>query len=155
MDMEQSRYVDRTLRIYRSLRENYDNVGFVLQSYLYRSQTDLAALLARAPNLRIVKGAYLESPDVAYPRKRDVDAGYLKLAELALSHDGYTAIATHDPKIIDWTMEFAAKRSLPKQGRFEFQMLYGIATPLARRVRRRSSRPRRHTVMPRHWQAGT
>ena len=134
MDMEQSRYVDRTLVTYRRLRERYDNVGFVLQSYLYRSEADLAALLALAPNLRIVKGAYLEPADVAYARKRDVDAGYLKLAELALSHDGYTAIATHDPKIIDWTMRFAAARDLPKRGRFEFQMLYGIATPLARRL---------------------
>jgi proline dehydrogenase len=134
MDMEQSRYVDRTLVIYRRLRERYDNVGFVLQSYLYRSEADLAALLAIAPNVRIVKGAYLEPDNVAYPHKRDVDAGYLKLAELALSHDGYTAIATHDPKIIDWAMRFAAARGLPKRGRFEFQMLYGIATPLARRV---------------------
>jgi proline dehydrogenase len=71
---------------------------------------------------------------VAYPRKRDVDENYLKLAELALSHDGYTAIATHDPKIIDWARRFTTERGLPRKGRFEFQMLYGISTPLARRV---------------------
>ncbi len=134
MDMEQSRYVDRTLAIYGRLREHYENVGFVLQSYLYRSRADLAALLPLAPNVRIVKGAYLEPPDVAYPRKRDVDENYRTLAELALGRDGYTAIATHDAAIVDSVALFAKARGLPQQGRFEFQMLYGIATPLARRV---------------------
>jgi proline dehydrogenase len=134
MDMEQSRYVEPTLAIYRRLRERHDNVGFVLQSYLYRSENDLQAMLPLAPNVRIVKGAYLEPPDVAYPRKDDVDANYLKLAETALSTPGYTAIATHDPQIIARVRETAAKNRLPKRGRFEFQMLYGIATALARSI---------------------
>ncbi|MGA7095562.1 MAG: proline dehydrogenase family protein [Candidatus Cybelea sp.] len=151
MDMEQSRYVDRTLAIYRRLRESYDNVGFVLQSYLYRSGPDLAALLALAPNVRIVKGAYLEPADLAYPRKRDVDASYLKLVEAALSQDGYTAIATHDPKILDWTIRFAAERGLPKRERFEFQMLYGIATPLARRLLDAGYRVRLSIPYGEHW----
>lgn len=133
-DMEQSRYVDPTLAIHRRLWERYHNVGFVLQSYLYRSQADLRSMLALAPNVRLVKGAYLESPEIAYPQKRDVDASYVKLAETALSHDGYTAIATHDPKLVDYVMTLAQARGLPKRGRFEFQMLYGIAAPLARRV---------------------
>jgi proline dehydrogenase len=132
MDMEQSRYVDRTLAIYRRLREQVDNVGFVLQSYLFRSEADLQSVLPLAPNLRIVKGAYLEPPDVAYSRKRDVDAKYLELAELALSNPGYTAIATHDASIIDRVERFAAEKGLLKKGRFEFQMLYGIASGLAR-----------------------
>jgi proline dehydrogenase len=132
MDMEQSRYVDRTLEIFRRLRERFDNVGFVLQSYLYRSSDDLAATLPLAPNLRIVKGAYLEPPEVAYPQKSDVDANYVRLLQTALSHDGYTAVATHDPALIAHAAEFAAARGLPKQGRFEFQMLYGIGTGLAR-----------------------
>jgi proline dehydrogenase len=134
MDMEQSRYVDPTLAIYRRLREHHDNVGFVLQSYLYRSGRDLSAMLPLAPNVRIVKGAYLEPPEVAYPHKRDVDASYVQLAQTALSNDGYTAIATHDPKIIERIESFASAKGLPKNGRFEFQMLYGIATSLARRV---------------------
>ena len=123
----------------------------MLQSYLFRSEADLAALLPCAPNVRIVKGAYLEPPDVAYARKRDVDASYLKLAELALSHDGYTAIATHDPQIIDWTKEFAAARGLPKRGRFEFQMLYGIAEPLARRLVERGYRVRLSIPYGEYW----
>jgi proline dehydrogenase len=132
MDMEQSRYVDPTLAIYRRLRERFDNVGFVLQSYLYRSEADLRDLLPLSPNVRIVKGAYLEPASVAYPKKRDVDENYLRLAELALSTDGYLAIATHDPKMIDWVIELARTRHIPTRGRFEFQLLYGIATPLAR-----------------------
>jgi proline dehydrogenase len=134
MDMEQSPYVDATLGLYRRLRAGYENVGFVLQSYLHRSRSDLEAMLPLRPNVRIVKGAYLEPPEVAYARKPDVDENYLALAELALGSDGYTAIATHDARIIDHVMQFAARRGLPKRGRFEFQMLFGIATPLARRV---------------------
>lgn len=130
-DMEQSRYVDRTLAIYRALRERYGCNGLVLQSYLFRSEDDLRGLLPGAPNLRIVKGAYLEPPEIAFARKADVDANYLKLAELALSHDGYTAIATHDPKMIARIEAFAASHGLPKRGRFEFQMLYGICESLA------------------------
>ena len=151
MDMEQSRYVDRTLAIYRRLRERYDNVGFVLQSYLYRSHADLVAMLPLAPNVRIVKGAYLEPSDLAYPRKRDVDENYRRLAELGLSNDGYTAIATHDPAIIDCVAQFAATHALPKQGRFEFQLLYGIATPLARSILERGYRVRLSIPYGEQW----
>ena len=151
MDMEQSRYVDATLAIYRRLRERRVNVGFVLQSYLYRSEADLAAMLPLAPNVRIVKGAYLEPAGVAHPQKRDVDAGYVKLLELALSHDGYTAIATHDPVMIEHAAQFAAQRGLPKQGRFEFQMLYGIATPLARTLLDRGYRVRLSVPYGAYW----
>ncbi len=151
MDMEQSRYVDRTLAIYRRLRDRYENVGFVLQSYLYRSHADLIAMLPVAPNVRIVKGAYLEPPEVAYPRKRDVDENYRRLAELALSHAGYTAIATHDPAIIDRVAQFAAANGLPKRGRFEFQLLYGISTPLARRVLERGYRVRLSIPYGEYW----
>lgn len=134
LDMEQSAYVDSTLTLYRRLRERFENVGCVLQSYLFRSESDLDALLALKPNVRIVKGAYLEPPTLAYARKRDVDANYLRLAETALSHSGYTAIATHDPAIVTWVQAFASRKGLPRRGRFEFQMLYGIASPLATRL---------------------
>lgn len=150
-DMEQSRYVDVTLAIQRRLRERYANVGFVLQSYLRRSEADLEKMLPLAPNLRIVKGAYFEPPDVAYPRKRDVDERYVELAETALAHAGYTAIATHDPQIIDRVAEYAESRRLPKRGRFEFQMLYGIAAPLARRVLARGYRVRLSIPYGENW----
>ncbi|MGN6798510.1 MAG: proline dehydrogenase family protein, partial [Gaiellaceae bacterium] len=99
IDMEQSQFVDATIRIYRRLRhDGHDNVGTVLQAYLYRTPDDLDSLLPLSPNLRLVKGAYLEPPDVAYPRKVDVDAVYARLAERMLSGTGQVAIATHDEK---------------------------------------------------------
>ena len=130
IDMEQSAFVDATLRIYRRLRDGgLDRVGTVLQSYLHRSEDDLAGLLPLRPNLRLVKGAYLEPPGVAFPKKPDVDAAYVRLLEASLSGDGYTAIATHDEAIIEHAIRFAAEHSVARD-RFEFQMLYGIRTQL-------------------------
>jgi proline dehydrogenase len=126
IDMEESRHVDATLRIYRHLREDgHENVGTVLQSYLFRSEDDLAALLPLAPNLRLVKGAYLEPPDVAYPRKSDVDSAYVSLLETSLGGDGFTAVATHDETLIEHAISFAQERAIAKE-RFQFQMLYGV-----------------------------
>ncbi|HTU71663.1 MAG TPA: proline dehydrogenase family protein [Candidatus Baltobacteraceae bacterium] len=142
LDMEQSRYVDTTLAIYRRLRERFDNVGFVLQSYLRRSLDDLRAAERLAPNVRLVKGAYLEPPEVAYEKKAEVDENYLRLALAALGGSGYTAIATHDPAIIARVEHYAREHALPNRGRFEFQMLYGIAAPLAASLVERGYRVR-------------
>jgi proline dehydrogenase len=126
MDMEESRTVDATLRIYRRLREEgHVNVGTVLQAYLFRAEDDLAALLPLAPNLRIVKGAYLEPPEIAYPQKRDVDAAYARLMEASLEGGGFTAVATHDETLIEHAIAFAREREIPNE-RFQFQMLYGV-----------------------------
>jgi proline dehydrogenase len=132
IDMEESKYVDPTLRIYRRLREaGHDNVGTVLQSYLYRADEDLRSLLPLRPNIRIVKGAYLEPPDVAYPRKADVDAAYARMVEAALAADGFTAIATHDATLIERAAAFADQEGIGRE-RFEFQMLYGVRPNLQR-----------------------
>jgi len=126
IDMEESRHVDATLRIYRSLRESgHENLGAVLQSYLFRSEDDLAALLPLSPNLRLVKGAYLEPPEIAYPQKRDVDAAYARLLEASLSGAGFTAVATHDETLIEHAIAFAREHAIPKE-RFQFQMLFGV-----------------------------
>jgi proline dehydrogenase len=130
MDMEDSRHVDATLRIYRNLRESgHENVGTVLQSYLFRTESDLAELLPLAPNLRLVKGAYLEPPEIAYPRKSDVDAAYVRLLEASLAGDGFTAVATHDETLIEHAISFARDRGISKE-RFQFQMLYGVRSRL-------------------------
>jgi len=130
IDMEQSPFVDATLRLYRRLRDDgVDNVGTVLQAYLYRTEQDLAALLPLQPNLRLVKGAYLEPPAVAYPKKADVDTAYVRLLETMLRAGGYTAIATHDETIIDHAIRFADEHSVPHDT-FEFQMLYGVRPQL-------------------------
>jgi proline dehydrogenase len=126
MDMEESRTTDATLRIYRRLREaGHDNVGTVLQAYLFRAEADLAALLPLSPNLRIVKGAYLEPPEIAYPHKRDVDSAYVRLLEASLEGGGFTAVATHDETLIEHAISFARERGIGNE-RFQFQMLYGV-----------------------------
>ena len=126
LDMEESTFVDATLRVYRALRESgHENVGTVLQSYLYRTPADLEALLDLAPNLRFVKGAYLEPPAVAYPEKKDVDAAYARLVERSLAAGGFTAVATHDEALIAHAIAYAEDNDIPRT-RFQFQMLYGV-----------------------------
>jgi proline dehydrogenase len=130
IDMEQSQFVDATLRIYRRLREaGLASVGTVLQSYLYRTPADLESLLPLAPNLRLVKGAYLEPESVAYPRKADVDSAYVRLLERMLLEGGHTAVATHDSTLVQHTIRFAAEHGIDRD-RFEFQMLYGVRPQL-------------------------
>ena len=132
IDMEHSGVVEATLRIYRRLREEgRDNVGCVLQAYLYRTPEDLDALLPHAPNLRLVKGAYLEPAEIAYPKKADVDAAYVRLLEQALTGGAYLAVATHDESLIGHTIRFTERRGIGRD-RFEFQMLYGVRPQLQR-----------------------
>jgi proline dehydrogenase len=134
IDMEQSNYVEVTLRIYERLRDaGHDAVGTVLQSYLYRTLDDLERLLPSSPNLRIVKGAYLEPESIAYPEKADVDRKYIELVERGLHGGAYIAVATHDEAIIRRVQAFAAREEIPRD-RFEFQMLYGVRPGLQRSI---------------------
>jgi proline dehydrogenase len=140
IDMEESSRVDSTLRTYRRLREaGHDNVGTVLQAYLYRTDPDLNDLLPLRPNLRLVKGAYLEPATVAFAKKADVDANYLRLAERMLDGGGFTAIATHDERIIESVIDFARRRGIAND-RFEFQLLYGVRPQLQLDLVRRGFR---------------
>jgi len=126
IDMEDSSLVDPTLRIYRRLREaGYENVGTVLQAYLYRTPEDLESLLPLQPNLRIVKGAYKESESIAYPKKADVDAAYDRLVARSLEAASFTAVATHDGRRIDQALALGAGPD-----RMELQMLYGVRSQL-------------------------
>jgi proline dehydrogenase len=134
IDMEQSEYTEVTLRLYERLRDaGHDSVGTVLQSYLYRTSADLDRLLPRAPNLRIVKGAYLEPESIAYPDKADVDRVYLELVQHGLRGGAYIAVATHDETIIRKVQAFTTREGIPRD-RFEFQMLYGVRPGLQRSV---------------------
>jgi proline dehydrogenase len=134
IDMEQSDHVDATLRIYERLRDaGHSSVGTALQSYLYRSPSDLERLLPREPNLRIVKGAYLEPESIAFPEKRDVDRAFVELVQRGLRGGAYIAVATHDETIIREVQSFAAREDIPRD-RFEFQMLYGVRPALQRAV---------------------
>jgi proline dehydrogenase len=134
IDMEESRYVDDTLAIYRRARElGHDNVGAVLQAYLHRTPSDLEALLALRPNLRLVKGAYREPPGVALQRKADVDRAYLRLIERALLGGARTCVATHDEAAIEHVRRFTGAHGIGSEA-FEFQMLYGVRPALQRRL---------------------
>jgi proline dehydrogenase len=134
IDMEQSEYVEQTLRIYERLRSaGHANVGTVLQSYLYRTPDDLERLLPLAPNLRIVKGAYLEPAAIAYPDKHDVDEAYVRLVERGLEGGAYIAAATHDEALIARIRSFAGENGIAHD-RFELQMLYGVRPGLQREM---------------------
>jgi len=134
IDMEQSEHLDATLRIYEQLRAaGHETVGTVLQTYLYRTRDDLARLLPLRPNLRIVKGAYLEPAEIAYPEKKDVDRAYVEIVELGLRGGAYIAAATHDETIIRQIQAFAEREGIGRD-RFEFQMLYGVRPALQRSI---------------------
>jgi proline dehydrogenase len=154
LDMESSAYTDRTLRLFERLRGGYEKVGPVLQSCLYRTAGDLERLLRRRVNVRLCKGAYSEPPAAAYPRKRDVDRNYLRLAErllrAAAEGKAYAALATHDGRIVRWARRAAARLRLERDA-FEFQMLYGVRRDLQARLARRGHRVRLYVSYGTHW----
>jgi proline dehydrogenase len=122
VDMEGSSYTEKTLELVRRTRERNPAVGTVIQSYLYRSESDVSDLLRVGCRIRLCKGAYKESDEVAFQKKADVDSNYIKLMQKLLSSGFYHGIATHDPQMIAATI------------RYEFQMLYGVRTDLQRRL---------------------
>ena len=130
IDMEQSPYVDPTLELYRRARKAYRNVGVCVQAYLYRTVKDIESLISLGAAVRLVKGAYNEPSEIAYPIKHDVDESYFALATRMLAPDARAAgvraaIATHDRALIPRISDWAAAQGIPKSG-VEFQMLYGI-----------------------------
>jgi proline dehydrogenase len=150
IDMEGSAYTERTLRILRRLEAPRDVLGAVIQACLYRSEKDVENLVAQAVRVRLVKGAYKEPPEIAYPRKADVDANFVLLMKRLLGSGGYHAIATHDPKMIAATEAYARELGL-RTNRFEFQMLYGIRRQLQRQLLRRGYRVRIYVPYGHHW----
>jgi proline dehydrogenase len=150
VDMEGSPYTDRTLRIVKRAREETAAVGTVIQAYLYRSEKDIQDLLCIGCRIRLVKGAYKEPLEIAFPRKKDVDANYVKLMRLLLPSGIYHAMATHDPNMIDATTRFAAQSGITKD-KFEFQMLYGIRTDLQIRLVREGYRVRVYIPFGQDW----
>ncbi|WP_442602867.1 proline dehydrogenase family protein [Paenibacillus sp. KN14-4R] len=126
IDMEDHARNVASLDMFYELREIYgETIGIVIQAYLYKSEADIEALNRYKPNLRLVKGAYKEPAEVAFPRKADVDANYIKIIEQHLLYGNYAAIATHDEKVIEHVKQFVKMHNIPNS-QFEFQMLYGI-----------------------------
>ena len=141
IDMEGSAYLEPTLALYRAVRHRAVNVGLCLQSYIRRTAEDLESLMEYGPRIRLVKGAYAEPPEIAFPAKRDVDESYLALARRLMEHlgdggDGFLGLGTHDPAMIGPLSELAERTGLDGE-RFEFEMLYGIGRREQRRLVRR------------------
>lgn len=152
IDMETSAYVESTLRLFRRAEAPRDALGAVIQAYLHRSEQDVRDLVEWKARVRLVKGAYKEPPEVAFQRKQDVDANFVKLMRMLLASGGYHAIATHDPRMIAATEAFARERGLDADG-FEFQMLYGIRRQLQRDLLRRGYRVRVYVPYGKEWYA--
>jgi proline dehydrogenase len=144
IDMENSPYVDPTLALFRKSKERYKGVGIALQAYLYRTAEDVESLLPLGPAIRIVKGAYLEAADVAYPKKSDVDETFYTLCCRLMKEDARRTgtllhIATHDAALIDRLLKFIDDNKVPATA-YEFAMLYGIQRGLQARLAK-SGRP--------------
>src|SRR5271157_1547464 len=136
VDMEGSPYTQRTLDFVRQLHRlpgHAGRVGTVIQSYLYRSEKDVNDLLSERIRIRLCKGAYKEPPEIAFPKKADVDANYLKLARILLKSGVYHGIATHDERIIGEIKQFARAENIPASA-YEFQMLYGVRRHLQKQL---------------------
>ena len=152
LDMESSRYTQQTLdlfehRLYPNFREN---VGIVLQSYLYRTMEDVEHANQLKARVRICKGAYQEPASVAYPDKTDVDASYVRAMHALMEHGNYPGVATHDEAIIDEAKRFAAERGIGRE-RFEFQMLYGVRRDLQERLVREGYNMRVYVPFGTQW----
>jgi proline dehydrogenase len=132
IDMEGSAYTQKTLDFVRDLHRrpgNAGHVGAVIQAYLHRSQRDVEELCAEGIRIRLCKGAYKEPAEIAYQDKAEVDANFVRLMKIMLKSGVYHGIATHDPKMIDATIEFARAENISPKS-FEFQMLYGVRRDL-------------------------
>ncbi len=150
VDMESSEYTDRTLQLVHDLHSKYPCVGVVVQAYLYRSGKDVEKLCDEGIRVRLCKGAYLEPASVAFPKKKDVDANYVRLMKALLDSGVYPAIATHDAAIVAEAKRYVTVRKIPRDA-FEFQMLYGIRRDLQRQVVEEGYRLRLYVPFGQAW----
>ncbi len=150
IDMEGTPHTQRTLDIFNRLRKDYENVGIVVQAYLYRTEKDVRDLNAIKAKVRICKGAYKEPKDLAIKKMKAIRANFIKLTEILFKEGVYPAIATHDDKLIKWTKEFAAANNISRD-KFEFQYLYGIRNKTFRKIAEEGYGVRCYTPFGTHW----
>lgn len=153
VDMEGSPYTQRTIDLVREIHRSIgdaDAVGTVIQSYLHRSEADVETLCADGIRIRLVKGAYKEPADIAFQKKADVDANFVKLTKMLLKSGLYHGIATHDENIIRETIRFAEKEKIARES-FEFQMLHGIRRDLQQELVRQGWRMRVYIPFGTEW----
>jgi proline dehydrogenase len=156
IDMEGAPHTERTLAVYRDMRQKYSNVGIVIQAYLHRTEGDIKGLVNDGiAHIRLCKGAYREPASIAFPRKADVDANMVRLMRFMLgdeakAHGAYLAMATHDVKMIEVTKKFVAEHNISKDT-FEFQMLYGIRRDLQQQLAAEGYRMRVYVPYGNEW----
>jgi len=153
VDMEGSPYTQRTLDFVHELHrqpENQGRVGAVIQSYMRRAASDIEKLLDEGIRIRLCKGAYKEPPEIAFQKKSEVDANYVKLMKILMKSGIYHGLATHDEKIINQAKAFAAKNRISRDA-FEFQMLYGIRRDLQQGLVREGWRMRVYIPFGAEW----
>jgi len=150
VDMEDSPFTQRTLEVVARAHKEFSNVGTVIQSYLFRSEQDVRRLIGERIGIRLCKGAYLEPAAIAFRKKRDNDANYIRLMKLLLESGYYHGIATHDEDIVAATRRFAQEKGIPKD-RFEFQMLYGIRRDLQQKLVREGYNVRIYVPYGKRW----
>lgn len=150
IDMEDSPRTEATIVLFEKVFKDHKNVGLVIQAYLRRSEEDVTRLGELGANLRIVKGAYMEPPEVAFPEKRDVDENYKRLVALHLTGGHHTAVATHDPELIRFTKELVAEKGISPD-RYEFQMLYGIRSKVQEELAKEGYRVRVYVPFGPDW----
>ena len=152
VDMESSAVTQVTIDIFKRLRAEFglNDVGIVLQSCLRRTLDDAGDLVKLPARIRICKGAYLEPPEVAFPDKKDTDENYIHVMQLLLSSGIYHGIATHDPKMIAATIQYAEREGIGKEA-FEFQMLYGVRRDLQRQLAKDGYNMRVYVPYGKHW----
>jgi proline dehydrogenase len=152
LDMEGSAYTERTLNLFadRLYPAYKDHVGIVLQSYLYRTRSDVEHAVQLGCRVRLCKGAYKEPASVAFPEKKEVDANYVRCMHLLLDGGNYPGLATHDPRIIDDAKRYVAEHAID-HSRFEFQMLYGIRRDVQEQLVRDGYRMRVYVPFGTQW----
>jgi len=150
IDMESSAYTERTVDITLRMHEQFEHVGTVIQSCLYRSRKDIEQLITQGIRVRLVKGAYREPTAVAYQNKSDVDQNFVQLMSLLLARGNYPAIATHDEEIINAACKYVRDHGISKDA-FEFQMLYGIRRDMQENLSKRSYHMRVYVPYGSQW----
>lgn len=150
IDMEDSPYTDKTINLFKKLRNDYSNVGIVLQAYLKRTTSDVITLNKLSTNYRLCKGIYIEPATIAYKDRQEIRNNYLKSLELMLKNGNYVGIATHDEYLIIEAYKLIKRMNIPKD-KFEFQMLLGVREDLRDRINKDGYKIRIYVPFGKDW----
>ncbi len=150
IDMEDSPFTDKTIKLFKNLKADYDNLGIVVQAYLKRTTSDVITLNKLGTNYRLCKGIYIEPASIAYKDRQEIRDNYLKSLELMLKNGNYVGIATHDEYLIEAAYKMIKEKNIPKD-KFEFQMLLGVREDLRERINNDGYKIRIYVPFGKDW----